>query len=1414
MSETPQTPTPPSGKTAESDPTQAPTKRRRRRWPWVVGGLFVALLLLVALAPTIASLGFVRAMVVPSISRAAAPNGKIEIDSWSLGWFSGQKVEGIRLLDDQNAVVAHLNVSTGASLLSLVRGNYDVGQTVITGDFDARVDPETGRVNLLHILGTDAAETPVDKSDRKDSSTPKKAEPPLELPDLKGKVLVDLNGTISATRADSKAIPFTKVSSAKLDLDLSNLEAGVAIDGVIKADVGGKPASITLKGTADAIENRTLLTDPDKIAADLAISIDKFDLALVNVILAALEKAGDSVAGELQGSLAIQLTPGGAANIRSDKLGIDNLVYSSPALNGDTLSLKRTDLAINISRQPQGGAFVIENTALKTDLASITLSGSVPQQIIQNLTEQKAPGAAGSIKIDTTVPDFAKVAAMLPNTIALKEGTTVTGGGLQSTSKIDIGTDTIVVTQNAKLDASGTAEGKPVRLEPTTLNASATLAPKNGQPIDVNAISQLSLDLAAPFATIKGSGVPSKIGFDGRIDATRAKANLGQFIDFGDKDFGGVIHFALNTQGLPTDAAAPLGARLTFDTENLTYAQGGETLLQNEKFNGDIDLLYKYADSARTITFKKLVVGTESGIVGVWTTGDTQWISLFDNGTIGGEAKIHSRLRPDKIAAIFAKDVDPSMKLTRGVLDSVLELALDKDKNEYRINLQSDLNKLDVGNLLRNERLQLGVTMFVPNTMTASHTWYEVASNFVALKGEADLKLADPTGKPVGTLDLVQKLSFAGEIPSIAKLHALARSFIGQTQVDASAEPLPPLIVKTGSAAFSGTVHRDEANNQLAITLDVPGVKDLDLSRGAASYRQAQPATVSFAATLDTTATGATVAEQLAKVIITKLDAQLPGIVSVTMPTPIQVTGLASKAPQASGAIRAEGRLQPLGEFLGVVNGANPLPVAGTFQTEQKLSTSGDVVAVSGGATISGIQPTGKDAAPLPAKLQTIELANDLSLDSKAMAATIRKFDLSVPQARDVLALSASGAIRDLGTKNTFDGLKATLAYDLPQLWPILQPFADPTGESIGRIEGLKGKYEKTFTVAGSYPTADANGKPILFAQSVRTVELAGDLQIDHANLVDQGIEVDGISVPITLKDGVAKILFPNGSGPKPFKLNGGEASIGGLAIDLTSGEPVLVRAKDYNLVKGATLNPVLSNALGKYFNPVFPNATKATANIDMKLNADRLHLGESLYTKNSGKAVVTLSLTNMEISNPLGEQLLGGVLNKAGGALNLGGIDTSDFSNFRGELRNATFTLDRGVVTQDATFMIGNVDSTDKEGRPKLYPFTFTGNVSLANLDMNLAAGIPTQILRNKAKGDFAKVLEYVPDNLPIGLRGPTTTPKVSFDKLGNVFAEALAKYGASRLLGGDKKDDGKKSDLEKVGDVLGDLLGGKKDK
>src|SRR5688572_1974528 len=82
---------------AEAAPTLS--RKRRRRWPWVIVGIIVALLLSVALAPTLISTGAGKSFVVGKVNDQL--NGKLDIADWSIGWTSGVTLNGVKLDDEQ-----------------------------------------------------------------------------------------------------------------------------------------------------------------------------------------------------------------------------------------------------------------------------------------------------------------------------------------------------------------------------------------------------------------------------------------------------------------------------------------------------------------------------------------------------------------------------------------------------------------------------------------------------------------------------------------------------------------------------------------------------------------------------------------------------------------------------------------------------------------------------------------------------------------------------------------------------------------------------------------------------------------------------------------------------------------------------------------------------------------------------------------------------------------------------------------------------------------------------------------------------------------------------------------------------------------------------------------------------------------
>src|SRR5687768_801608 len=159
MSETTPNPADPQRTINPNDPNAAPPapapRRRRRKWPWVILTLLLILVALVVLGPTIASTAPVRSFVVGKINENL--NGRVTIDGWSLGWFSGIRLRDVKVYDEQNAQIAHLPlITTDLKLTDAARGNLALGNTEVNvASFVARVK-EDGSTNF-DKLAKDAA---------------------------------------------------------------------------------------------------------------------------------------------------------------------------------------------------------------------------------------------------------------------------------------------------------------------------------------------------------------------------------------------------------------------------------------------------------------------------------------------------------------------------------------------------------------------------------------------------------------------------------------------------------------------------------------------------------------------------------------------------------------------------------------------------------------------------------------------------------------------------------------------------------------------------------------------------------------------------------------------------------------------------------------------------------------------------------------------------------------------------------------------------------------------------------------------------------------------------------------------------------------------------------------------------------
>ena len=109
-----------------------PRRSGRRVWPRVLLGFLVALLLLMAVLPRLLSLAPARRLLLGKVNAALAP-ATLAIDDWSLRWFGGMSVSGLKFADPAHRTEAQvLKVTTSGGLFGLLPfGKVNLGTITV-----------------------------------------------------------------------------------------------------------------------------------------------------------------------------------------------------------------------------------------------------------------------------------------------------------------------------------------------------------------------------------------------------------------------------------------------------------------------------------------------------------------------------------------------------------------------------------------------------------------------------------------------------------------------------------------------------------------------------------------------------------------------------------------------------------------------------------------------------------------------------------------------------------------------------------------------------------------------------------------------------------------------------------------------------------------------------------------------------------------------------------------------------------------------------------------------------------------------------------------------------------------------------------------------------------------------------------
>ena len=486
-------------KTTQS-PESAPPPRKRRRWPWILGGLLALLLIGAALLPAILSTGPVRRMVLGRVNRQL--NGKVEVDSWSLSWFSGIRIHNVRVTDAQGDAVAEIgSISVPASLPGLLRGVKRLGTVEVNQPRAYLVLRPDGSTNLDDLVKPAAA--------RKPPSKPQ----PLGL-DVQGQLQIR-DGSVTVRGGE------------KGDFVLSNLNTQADITGLSQPVPFTVSATIGETGVLEVTGEASLLhegvLDPQALKASLGASV----LGVrVGPVAGMAKQFGLPVNADGHLNAHLSVSAAGLASIRAlGEARVREIVLSGGPLGADKLQMQTADLKFDVVLH--GDAVQVREFNLETPLATASAQGNVMLP---------KPGALprGDLTAQATV-DLAALAAQLPRTLKLREGLVIRSGSLALDAKMASGdaVDGLRLEANMRLEnLAAEREGKTIAMEKPILLAIRASQDAKGARLD-------HLELTSSFAQAQGSGDFDKFDLTLTSDLQAATAEAAKFVDLGGRSLKG-----------------------------------------------------------------------------------------------------------------------------------------------------------------------------------------------------------------------------------------------------------------------------------------------------------------------------------------------------------------------------------------------------------------------------------------------------------------------------------------------------------------------------------------------------------------------------------------------------------------------------------------------------------------------------------------------------------------------------------------------------------------------------------------------------------------------------------------------------------------------------------------------------------
>lgn len=450
--------------------------------------------------------------------------GQISFGGISLGWFSPVVIKDLKVDDEQGQpLVVAQQISTSNTLWQLATNSSDLGTLTIQ-------DP------VVHVsLRNEGSniEDQLAQFTSGESTTSTTPAPDITVEIENARIVLENKDSNQQSTFDQISVRAVTRQGAVDEVDLS---IGIPTATLAKAP----PHESDITDWLIAHYGSPSLTTDSSVQETSAVKTAVLRASQWNTARLAPGIArflpGAQVGGELNADASIKLSPNsnGYDFDWNGTVSIEKLIVAGiQALQQDRLALDRLELSGRAATMQ--GRLAMNNLKLVADVGEFSATGDIPLEgsshkssieLVQSLLSDEDYHIAGNVNLK-------KLAAMLPQTLRIRDGIEITGGDV----KIEL--------VGADSDGVRHWSGAAGIVGLTAVNQGQTIPWNKPLIVKMNAHRKSEavvvdlLECKSDFLQVKGSGTLEDARFTATGDLTRLLENLEQFVDLGIQQMAG-----------------------------------------------------------------------------------------------------------------------------------------------------------------------------------------------------------------------------------------------------------------------------------------------------------------------------------------------------------------------------------------------------------------------------------------------------------------------------------------------------------------------------------------------------------------------------------------------------------------------------------------------------------------------------------------------------------------------------------------------------------------------------------------------------------------------------------------------------------------------------------------------------------